>query len=191
MKNQTSTKKEFKCERCGLCCINTFRSFDRDEVKKISKLEETRKRNVKFTKYKFGIKSGFTENGKAIGVEYCYFTDSGLYNITIASPNNMRFKPCEYLDKDENGKYYCSIYPYRPSVCRDFAVTEGECLLQKERLKRWHEQAEIGRRDALKRERNTTIIAIVILVVLLLIVIGFIWLLVVLGTSCYQLFFGT
>jgi Fe-S-cluster containining protein len=130
MENQTVTKKKFECQRCGFCCIYSYPSFDRDDVKRIKNLEETRKRNVHFNKYKFGVKADNLRKGKAIGVEYCYFTDNGLFNYTIARFGKMAHKPCEFLDKDEEGKHFCSIYSKRPSVCRDFAVKEWECPRQ-------------------------------------------------------------
>jgi len=128
MENKITLTQEFKCDRCGFCCINSYPSFEHDEYKRIKKSKEAIKRNVKFVKYKFGVKNNpLSKNGKAIGVEFCYFTENGHYNYTVARVTHLSHKPCEFLEKDENGKYYCAIYSIRPSVCRDFGIKEWEC----------------------------------------------------------------
>ena len=132
---QQPEKKEFKCLRCGYCCICSTPSFTKEEYKRVRDLKETKDRNVKFTKVKFDTK---IEN-KHILQEYAYFTKNGLETLNmsklvadlVGGP-----PPCEYLDKDENGQYSCAIYPYRPSVCKDFGVKEWECPNNPDYLKK-------------------------------------------------------
>lgn len=126
MDNKTTEKKEFKCKRCGYCCIHSYPSIDHDEIKRIKKSKQAIARNVKFKKYIFDIeKDPFNKNRMHVG--FCYFTLNGYYNYTIARVTRMSHKPCEFLDRDENGNYSCSIYAIRPSVCKDFGIKEWEC----------------------------------------------------------------
>lgn len=126
MGNKTTEKKEFKCKRCGYCCIHSYPSIDHDEIKRIKKSKQAIARNVKFKKYIFDIeKDPFNKNRMHVG--FCYFTLNGYYNYTIARVTRMSHKPCEFLDRDENGNCSCSIYVIRPSVCKDFGIKEWEC----------------------------------------------------------------
>lgn len=126
MDNKTTEKKEFKCKRCGYCCIHSYPSIDYDEIKRIKKSKQAIARNVKFKKYIFDIeKDPFNKNRMHVG--FCYFTLNGYYNYTIARVTRMPHKPCEFLDRDENGNCSCSIYAIRPSVCKDFGIKEWEC----------------------------------------------------------------
>jgi Fe-S-cluster containining protein len=57
--------------------------------------------------------------------QYSYFTLNGVKTLSCRKGDSP--PPCEFLDKDDEGKYSCAIYAFRPSVCRDFGVKEWEC----------------------------------------------------------------
>ena len=117
-------KKEFICLRCGYCCICSTPAFTREEYKVVKNLRITRERNVTFKKVNFDtLVNRF--NPKKVFREYAYFTENGIKTLGIG--RGIVPPPCEFLDKDEDGKYLCAIYPYRPSVCKDFGVKEWQC----------------------------------------------------------------
>ena len=126
-------KKQFNCLRCGFCCIYSTPAFNKQEYKIVRDLKITRDRNVIFKKIKFNtLVSKF--NSKQVFQEYAYFTEKGAETLGLR-PGAIP-PPCEFLDKDEEGKYSCAIYPYRPSVCRDFGVKEWDCPNNPDYLKK-------------------------------------------------------
>lgn len=127
-------EKKFVCLRCGFCCICSTPAFTREEYKKVRDLKITRERNVKFTKVKFGtLVSRF--NKRITLQEYAYFTQKGVDTLKLGT-GCKNPPPCEFLDKDDEGKHFCAIYPYRPSVCRDFGVKEWACPNNPDYLKK-------------------------------------------------------
>ena len=108
--------KKFICQRCGECCIDSAPTMNHDEYKRIKKSLVAQKRKVEFKKVKF-------EGG------YAYFTKRGYDKLKMGRDLAllMGLKPCEFLDKDDEGKYKCAIYPIRPSVCKDFGIRQWEC----------------------------------------------------------------
>ena len=126
-------KKEFICLRCGYCCICSTPAFTREEYKIVRDLRVTRERNVTFKKVNFGVLvSRFNRNSTF--KEYAYFTENGVKTLELGHGTTP--PPCEFLDKDEEGKYSCAIYSHRPSVCRDFGVKEWTCPNNPDYLKK-------------------------------------------------------
>lgn len=131
--SEPSEKKQFICLRCGFCCIHSTPSFTREEYKIVRDLKVTRERNVKFTKYKFEtLVNRF--NNRQVMQAYSYFTENGLKTLHMGRGETP--PPCEFLDKDEEGKHSCAIYAHRPSVCRDFGVKEWDCPNNPDYLKK-------------------------------------------------------
>lgn len=52
------------------------------------------------------------------------------------------FGACKYLESDENGWEYCSVYDERPKVCQDFEMGSPKC--QRFRLREGVDQAAEG-----------------------------------------------
>jgi Fe-S-cluster containining protein len=130
-------KKQFICQRCGDCCINSTPAFTKEEYKVIRDLKVTRERNIKFTKVNFD--APFKDiSSKRILQGYAYFTGNGIktLNMGVKAAKILGAPPCEFLDRDENGKSSCAIYAHRPSVCRDFGVKEWTCPNNPDYLKR-------------------------------------------------------
>lgn len=126
-------KKQFVCLRCGFCCICSTPAFTRQEYKIVRDLKIAMERNVIFKKVKFNtLVSRF--NSKQVFQEYAYFTIKGLKTLDLGPGDTP--PPCEFLDKDEEGKYSCAIHPYSPSVCRDYGVKEWDCLNNPNYLKK-------------------------------------------------------
>lgn len=127
-------KEPFICLRCGYCCICSTPAFTKEEYKKVRDLKITKDRNISFHKVRFDTK---VTNGK-VYEQYAYFTKNGLetLNLDRKTARIVDPPPCEFLDKDEDGNYSCSIYPYRPSVCRDFGVKEWTCPNNPDYLKK-------------------------------------------------------
>ena len=126
----TEKKQElkFNCLRCGKCCIDTTPSFTKDEYKKVRDLKITRDRNIKLIKKELtAITRGIGENHIQHG--YSYFTENSIKKLEMGVIAAQIFgaPPCEFLDKNDDGKYSCAIYPYRPSVCRDYGIKEWTC----------------------------------------------------------------
>ena len=126
-------KEPFNCLRCGYCCIYSTPSFTREEYKEVRDLKVTRDRNVKFSKVRFEQVIDRLDRKRAYQ-GYSYFTESGIK--TLNTPKGCTPPPCEYLDKDEEGKCSCAIYAHRPSVCRDFGVKEWTCPNNPDYLKK-------------------------------------------------------
>jgi Fe-S-cluster containining protein len=117
-------KKVFNCLRCGYCCICSTPSFTKEEYKRVRDLKITKERKVEFKKVDFGvITDKYSPN--YLKRQYSYFTLNGLKTLSCREGDTP--PPCEFLDKDEEGKHSCAIYAFRPSVCRDFGVKEWEC----------------------------------------------------------------
>jgi len=127
-------KKQFNCIRCGHCCIFSTPTFTKEEYKKVRDLKITKDRNILFQKVNFGI---ININGRDVQ-EYAYFTTNGYttFKMGAKAAKIQDPPPCEYLDKDKEGHYSCAIYPFRPSVCRDFGVKEWDCPNNPDYLKK-------------------------------------------------------
>lgn len=61
---------------------------------------------------------------------------------------------------------------------------------QEQKIERWHEQANIGKKAALKRERNIYAFTIIAIIAALLILGGLIWAIVTGCIGAYHLLFG-
>ena len=126
-------KEPFVCLRCGHCCIYSTPSFTKEEYKVVRDLKVTRERNVRFEKVKFEtLVNRF--NPKQVYQAYSYFTMNSVKKLSMLKGETP--PPCEFLDKDEEGKHSCAIYSHRPSVCRDFGVKEWTCPNNPDYLKK-------------------------------------------------------
>ena len=119
---------QFNCLRCGKCCIDTAPSFSKEEYKVVRDLKVTRERNIKFQKVhltEFGNSFSKTPSNQG----YSYFTENSVKKLKmgVIATRILGAPPCEFLDKDEDGKCSCAIYHYRPAVCRDYGIKEWTC----------------------------------------------------------------
>ena len=106
-------KNEFVFKRCGKCCVHAIPQFEEDEYIRV--------RNIALQKGITFIRRNH-EDGPI------YFT-SKTYARVIACLqgkgeliNGEPVFRCEFLEYDKDGTASCSIYEFRPQVCRVFGL---------------------------------------------------------------------
>ena len=102
---KTPQMTELGCVDCGNCCI--FRehiSIDREDIKKIADFLKCKRETIEkeYTQI-------YTDWD---GEKLCLKKDSGV----------KRYMWCTFLDKKENEKFFCRIYPARPESCIKFVT---------------------------------------------------------------------
>lgn len=109
---------KFKCASCGKCCISLGQYI---------KIER------KLTDRDYYCRLGINNEIFLAHVQADYFDDFSDQSEHEANPDH-----CVFLRKDRNGKgFVCTIYPTRPSLCRDFKCYRMLILA--------HKRTEIGR----------------------------------------------
>jgi len=144
--------QQFKCQRCGLCCIyHTHIGFSPEDWRQLKR--KSRKDIIHHPLVNSDLSKILRELKQKYGDEIKYIDDSGLTEVPILSPAGAGYSTrkdflkelkrlkekteisflwggtmnhCPFLKRLRDGKYKCLIHDVKPNACKKFpAVWHG------------------------------------------------------------------
>ena len=103
----------FKCQRCGKCC--GIVPFSKDEYNAIRKYAKDK--HIGFVKAELQGKTVYFPKHAYKKFLQVAETAEKEHRLIDNQVDGIR---CPFLAYDENGLAYCTIYEYRPHICRLF-----------------------------------------------------------------------
>jgi Fe-S-cluster containining protein len=103
-------EKDFKCQRCGICCLHA--RFDEVHEEDIRSWEELGRTDVlQWVRYRPLGQGDFA------------------YEVWIDPVTGEVAESCPWIEKKSNGgQYICRIYDVRPTICRYFPASRKHAL---------------------------------------------------------------